>query len=77
MGYTIHFDPRTPRSTDLSDAPVIDARLDGRIKRLHYYDNTECLRVPGREFGRYVQGYPQAPRRRPDSPIIDLETRPT
>jgi hypothetical protein len=53
--YTIHFDPRAPRSSDLSDAPVIDARPDGTIERLHYYDNAERLRMPGGESGRYVQ----------------------
>ncbi|MBO0882430.1 MAG: hypothetical protein J2P17_19280, partial [Mycobacterium sp.] len=45
--YTIHFDGRVPRSSDLTDVPVIDARPDGSIERLHYYDDTERLRVPG------------------------------
>lgn len=53
--YTIHFDARTPRSSDLSDAPVIDARPDGSINQLLYYDHPERLRAPGGESGRYVQ----------------------
>jgi hypothetical protein len=53
--YTIHFDPRAPRSSDLTDARVIDARADGGVNRLRYYDHPERLRVPGGESGKYVQ----------------------
>lgn len=43
--YTIRFDPRVPRSTDLTGSPMIDATPDGGVARLSFYDDTTRVRV--------------------------------